>query len=291
LGNQCASGFIEYQAESKTYRLPPEHAAVLADEESPAFMAGGFETAVGAYQIVDRVEQAFRSGEGINWEDHDPRMFHGVERFFRPTYLNNLVQEWIPALEGVQRRLETGAKIADVGCGHGVTAILLAKAYPASTVVGIDAHAGSIEIARRRASEAGVSDRVRFERNSAQDFTERDLDLVAFFDCLHDMGDPQAAVLQAYRALGRDGVLMVVEPRSGDRLEENLNPVGRTYYGFSTLICTPASLSQYGRRGLGAQAGEARLRKVLTKGGFREIRRAAETPFHLILEAHRRADA
>lgn len=287
LGNQCAAGLVEFDPTSRTYHLPPEHAAVLADEESPTFMAGGFETAVGVFQILDRVEGAFRSGQGIDWGDHDPRMFCGVERFFRPTYRSCLVQEWIPALDGIRARLESGAKVADVGCGHGATAILIAQAYPASTVVGIDVHPESIETARRRAEEAGVTERVRFVCAGAQDYTDRDFDLITFFDCLHDMGDPHAAAAQAHQALREDGALMAVEPLAGDSLEENLNPVGRAYYGFSTLICTPASLSQHGRCGLGAQAGEARLREVLTRGGFRTVRRAAETPFNLVLEARR----
>jgi SAM-dependent methyltransferase len=212
-------------------------------------------------------------------------MFCGVERFFRPTYRTSLVQEWIPALDGVQARLEAGARVADVGCGHGATAILMAQAYPASTVVGIDVHDASIETARQRAQDAGVTGRVRFARASAQNYVERDFDLITFFDCLHDMGDPHAAAAHARWALRDGGTLMVVEPMAGDRLEDNLNPVGRAYYGFSTLICTPASLSQEGRYGLGGQAGEARLREVLTSAGFRSIRRAAETPFNLVLEA------
>jgi SAM-dependent methyltransferase len=239
------------------------------------------------FQILDRIQLAFRSGEGIDWGDHDHRMFCGVERFFRPTYRSYLVQEWLPALGGMQARLEAGAKVADVGCGHGASAILIAQAYPNSTVVGIDVHPASIETARRRAERAGVADRVQFERASAQDYAGRDFDLIAFFDCLHDMGDPHGAAAHAYRSLREDGFVIAVEPMAGDRLEENLNPVGRAYYGFSTLICTPASLAQPGRAGLGAQAGETRLREVLTRGGFRTVRRAAETPFNLILEARR----
>ncbi len=287
LANQCASGYIEYRTESQTYLLPDEHAAVLADEESPAFMVGGFQTAVGVYQILDKVEQAFRSDEGIDWGEHDAHMFCGVERFFGPAYRNGLVQEWLPALEGVQAKLEAGARIADVGCGHGKTAVLMAQAYPASTVVGIDVHSPSIAIASQRAAEAGVADRVQFECAGAQDYTGRDFDLITFFDCLHDMGDPHAAAAHALGALREGGTLMLVEPMAGDRLQDNLNPVGRAYYGFSTTICTPASLAQPGRCGLGAQAGEARLREVLTHAGFRTIRRVAQTPFNQILEARR----
>ena len=287
LANQCASGYVEYQPATLTYLLPPEHAAVLADEDSQAFMVGGFEAAVGVYQILDKVEHAFRTDEGIDWGDHDSRMFCGVERFFGPAYRSHLVQEWLPALEGVQRKLEAGARVGDVGCGHGRAATLIAQAYPSSTVVGIDVHAASIEAARTGAVDAGVTDRVRFECASAQDYTSRDFDLIAFLDCLHDMGDPHAAAAHAYQALREDGTLMLVEPMASDRLEDNLNPVGRTYYGFSTLICTPASLAQRGRCGLGAQAGEARLREILTRAGFRTVRRVAETPFNLILEARR----
>jgi ubiquinone/menaquinone biosynthesis C-methylase UbiE len=251
-------------------------------------MAGGFETTVGVFQILDKIEHAFRTGEGVAWDAHDPRMFCGVERFFGPTYRASLVQVWLPALEGVTEKLAQGGKVADVGCGHGASAVLIAKAFPRATVVGIDAHAESITTARQRAADAGLCDRrLRFEHATAQDYAERDLDLIAFFDCLHDMGDPATAAALAYRALRPDGTLMLVEPMAHDRLEQNLNPVGRAYYGFSTLICTPASLSQHGRSGLGAQAGETRLREILTKAGFRTVRRAAETPFNMILEARR----
>jgi SAM-dependent methyltransferase len=285
LGNQCASGYIEYDPTLETYRLPPEHAAVLADESGPAFMAGGFAMAVGVFQILDKAEQAFRSGEGLDWGEHDHRMFCGVERFFGPAYRTLLVSDWIPSLDGVQAKLQAGGRIADVGCGHGAAAILMAQAYPNSTVVGIDVHPASIEIARQRAEAAGVGDRVSFECATAQSHIGKDYDLIAFFDCLHDMGDPHSAAKRAREALAPGGTLMLVEPMAGDRLEDNLNPVGRTYYGFSSLICTPASLAQEGRCGLGAQAGEARLRDVLTSAGFQDIRRSAETPVNLILEA------
>jgi SAM-dependent methyltransferase len=287
LANQCASGYLEYDPGARTYLLPDEHAAVLADEDGPAFMAGGFETAVGVFQVLDKVEAAFRSDAGVDWGEHDARMFCGVERFFAPTYRHRLVQEWLPALSGVRAKLEAGAKVADVGCGHGRSAVLIAQAYPATSVVGIDVHADSIATATERARQAGVADRARFEQAGASEYSERDFDLIAFFDCLHDMGDPQAAAAHAFRALREDGTLMLVEPMAGDRLEENLNPVGRAYYGFSTTICTPASLAQHGRCGLGAQAGEARLREILTRAGFRTVRRVAETPFNLILEARR----
>jgi SAM-dependent methyltransferase len=287
LANQCASGYVQYRPDTDTYHLPPEHAAVLADEQSPAFMVGGFQTAVGVFQILDKVEGAFRTGEGIDWGEHDPHMFCGVERFFGPSYRAGLLADWIPSLEGVREKLEAGGRVADVGCGHGSTAILLAQAFPRATIVGIDAHPASIETARQRAERAGVADRVQFECARADEFSGREFDLVAFFDCLHDMGDPQGAALHAHRALTENGTLMLVEPMAGDRLEQNLNPVSRAYYGFSTTICTPASLAQPGRCGLGAQAGEARLREVLTRAGFGNVRRATETPFNMILEALR----
>ena len=285
LANQCASGYLEYQPETQTYLLPAEHAAVLADEQSPAFMVGGFQTAVGVYQVLDQVEAAFRSDEGIDWGDHDAHMFCGVERFFGPAYRNNLVQEWLPALEGVQAKLEAGARVADVGCGHGKTAVLMARAYPASTVVGIDVHAPSIATAEQRARDAGVDDRVHFECAGAQDYAGREFDLISFFDCLHDMGDPVAAMTHAREILKPDGTVLLVEPFAHDTLAENLNPVGRMYYSFSTTVCTPSALSQEGGMSLGAQAGEARLKEVATKAGFTRFRRATETPFNMILEA------
>jgi SAM-dependent methyltransferase len=250
-------------------------------------MVGGFQTAVGVFQILDKVEAAFRTGAGIDWGEHDPHMFCGVERFFGPSYRAGLLADWIPALAGVQAKLEAGGRVADVGCGHGTTAILLAQAFPRATIVGIDAHPASVETARRRALSAGVDDRVQFECAGADEYAGRDFDLIAFFDCLHDMGDPRAAARHARSALKEDGTLMLVEPMAGDHLEDNLNPVGRAYYGFSTLICTPASLAQEGRCGLGAQAGEGRLREVLAEGGFARVRRASQTPFHMVLEARR----
>ena len=285
LANQCASGYIVHDTAGQTYELPPAHAAVLADEQSPAFMIGGFGAAVGTYQILDKIEAAFRTSSGVGWEEHDDRMFCGVERFFAPAYRTSLVEEWIPALEGVREKLERGARVADIGCGHGATAILMAQAFPESEVVGFDVHQESVDTARQRADAAGVGDRVRFEKASAQDFPGTDFDLIAFFDCLHDMGDPHTAAAHARDALRSDGTLLLVEPMAGDRLQDNLNPVGRAYYGFSTMICTPASLAQEGRCGLGAQAGEARLRDVLRAGGFTTVRRATETPFHMVLEA------
>jgi len=285
LGNQAAAGYLTYDPETATYALPAEHAAVLADESSPAFMAGGFTSAVAAFQVLDRMENAFRTGDGVAWHEHDHRLFCGVERFFAPAYREHLVSTWIPALDGVPAKLERGARVADVGCGHGLSTILLAEAFPRSTFFGFDVHEASIETARRRAVEAGVDRRVQFACASADDLPGDGYDLIMFLDCLHDMGDPVGAASRVRECLAPDGTLMVVEPMAGDRVEDNLNPVGRAYYGFSTVVCTPASLAQEGRLGLGAQAGEARLREVLSRAGFRRIRRAAETPVNLILEA------
>lgn len=285
LANQAASTYLDYDAATGRFRLPPEHAAVLADETSPYLMVGGFVSNAAIFQSIDELERAFRTGEGVSYHQHDERLCHGIERFFAPTYRASLVQSWLPALEGVVDALESGATVADIGCGHGATLLLMAEAFPRARFVGYDDHPGAIETARLRATEAKVCDRVRFEAVGPGGLPENAFDVVAFFDSLHDMGDPAGAAVSARRALKPGGTLMVVEPRAGDRLEDNLNPVGRAYYGFSTLVCTPASLSQEGRCGLGAQAGEARLREVLTRAGFRSIRRAAETPFNLVLQA------
>jgi SAM-dependent methyltransferase len=285
LANQAASGYVEYDAQAGRFRLPEEHAAVLADETSPFSMVGGFVSNAAVFQALDRLEQAYRDGAGVAYQEHDARLFHGIERFFGPTYRNCLVQSWLPALEGVVAALEAGATVADVGCGHGRSILLMAEAFPRARFVGFDDHAGSIDTARRRAEAAGLNGRARFERAAAHELPEAAFDVVAFFDALHDMGDPVRAASCARRALRPGGTLMVVEPRAGDRLEDNLHPVGRAYYGFSALVCCPASLSQPGRCGLGAQAGEARLREVLARAGFRTIRLAAETPFNMVLEA------
>jgi SAM-dependent methyltransferase len=287
LGNQAAAGYVTYDARSDRYTLPAEHAAVLADEGSPAFLAGGFTSAVAAFQILERIEGAFRSGAGVAWHEHDPRLFCGVERFFAPAYHTFLLESWLPAVDGLVARLQQGAAVADIGCGHGATTILMARAFPNSQFTGFDAHDASIETARARARAAGVADRVRFTRASAASFPGSGYDLIAFFDCLHDMGDPVAAARHARATLAPDGTLLLVEPLAGDRVQDNLNPLGRAYYGFSTLICTPASLAEDGRRALGAQAGEARLREVLCEAGFTRIRRAADSPAQLVLEARR----
>jgi SAM-dependent methyltransferase len=285
LAAQAAGGYAGYDAETGRYSLSEEQAFALADENSPAYLPGGFLIAVSALRIVPKITEAFRTGEGVGWREHDPGMFHGVEAFFRPGYQVNLVSSWIPALDGVQAKLERGAYVADVGCGHGASTILMARAFPDSRFIGFDFHEPSIERAREAADEAGVSDRVRFEVARAQDYPGDGYDLVSVFDCLHDMGDPVSAASHVLKSLNKDGSWMIVEPFAGDKVEENLNPVGRVYYGASTLICTPASLAQEVGLALGAQAGEARLREVIEKGGFTRFRRAAETPFNIVFEA------
>ena len=283
LGSQTAGGYVSY--DNGRYYLSEEQAFALADENSPAFLPGAFQVALAAVKAEPKIAAAFRSGAGVGWHEHDAGLFHGTERFFRPGYAANLVSAWIPALDGVEARLQQGAKVADVGCGLGASTVLMAQAFPKSSFIGFDYHGPSIDIARRRAETAGVTDRVRFEGAAAKDFPGGDYDFVTFFDCLHDMGDPQGAASHVLEALKRDGTRMIVEPFAGDRLEDNLNPVGRAYYSASTLICTPASLSQEVGAALGAQAGEARLREVVTAGGFSRFRRATQTPFNLVLEA------
>ncbi|MGH7857794.1 MAG: class I SAM-dependent methyltransferase, partial [Candidatus Binatia bacterium] len=246
---------------------------------------GGFQGMLAATRAVSKVIEAFRTGKGVGWHEHDAELFHGTERFFRPGYNANLVSAWIPALDGVRAKLEAGGRVADVGCGHGASTVILAKAFPKSRFVGFDYHRPSVEAARVRAEEAGVAERVSFEVESAKDYPGDGYDLVAFFDCLHDMGDPVGAATHVRRSLEADGTWLLVEPFAKDAVEENLNPLGRLFYSVSTLVCTPASLSQEVGLGLGAQAGEARLREVATKGGFTRFRRATETPFNLIFEA------
>jgi SAM-dependent methyltransferase len=232
-----------------------------------------------------KVTEAFRTGRGVGWHEHDPGLFEGTERFFRPNYAGHLVDEWIPSLEAVPSKLEAGARVADVGCGHGASTLMMAEAFPNSEFVGFDYHKPSIDWARRKAAESGLDGRVRFEVSMAKQYPGRDYDLVAFFDCLHDMGDPVGAAAHVRESLRSDGTWMIVEPQAGDRIEENLNPIGRVFYAASTLVCTPASLAQEVGLALGAQAGEARLRDVVTKAGFSRVRRAAQTPFNMVLEA------
>ncbi len=285
LSAQAAAGCIDYDAKAKRFSLSPEQAMAFADESSPAFFAGAFDIVQSVWLDEPRIEQAFRTGEGVGWHEHSACLFKGTERFFRPGYNANLVDSWIPALEGVRDKLEHGATVADVGCGHGSSTILMAKAFLTAHFYGFDYHKASIERARQAAKEAGVADRIVFEQAAAKDFPDHDYDLVTMFDCLHDMGDPVGAGKHVKETLKPDGVWMVVEPYANDALEDNLNPVGRIYYAASTMICTPASRSQEVGLALGAQAGEGRLRSVMEEAGFHHVRRASETPFNLVFEA------
>jgi SAM-dependent methyltransferase len=285
LNAQAAGGYVEYDPDSGRYTLPAEHAVALTDESSPAYLPGFFQIALGSVVDSPRITEAARTGSGIGWHDHVHDVHEGCERFFRPGYNTNLVSSWLPALEGVVDKLQRGATVADVGCGHGASTILMAQAFPASTFVGSDYHEGSITTARQRAEEAGVTDRVRFEIAPAASYSGRGYDLVTMFDCLHDMGDPVGAARHVRESLSPDGTWMIVEPAAGDRVEDNLNPVGRAYYGFSTLLCTPASLSQDVGLALGAQAGESRIREVVTTAGLNRFRRVSETPFNFVFEA------
>ncbi len=285
LASQAAGGFVTYDAASGKYTLPPEQALALADETSPVFLPGFFEVVAACVKDEPKITDAFRSGKGMGWHEHDHGLFAGTERFFRPNYRAHLVSEWIPALDGVEAKLRAGAKVADVGCGLGTSTILMAQGYPKSTFVGFDYHDGSIKMAREAAAKAGVGDRVKFEVAKAKDYPGKGFDFVAFFDCLHDMGDPEGAAKHVKESMTPDGTWMIVEPFAHDKLEDNLNPIGRVYYAASTMLCTPASLSQEVGLALGAQAGEGRLSKILKAAGFSRVRRAAETPFNIVLEA------
>ncbi len=285
LSAQAASGYVNYDPASDRFSLSDEQAFALAQEGSPAFIPGAFEIAVAQFKAIPKMISTFRTGLGFGWHEHDAALFHGTERFFRPGYAANLVSGWIPSLDGVEARLQAGAKVADVGCGHGASTILMAQAYPKSTFVGFDYHAPSIAQATRSAEQAGLAQRVRFEVAAAKEFPGRDYDFVTVFDALHDMGDPVGASRHVKNSLKPDGSWMIVEPYAGDRLEDNLNPVGRIFYSASSFICTPASRSQEGAMCLGAQAGEARMRDVVTRGGFAAFRRATQTPFNLVYEA------
>jgi len=285
LSHQAASNYLAYDPATQKFSLPPEQAMVFAVEDSPVYMAGAFAAIAAFHDNLSKVQPAFKTGGGVAWGDQASCMFCAVARFFRPGYLNNLTSKWLPALDGVVGKLERGARVADVGCGHGVSTVIMAKAFPNSQFIGYDFHPSSIEHARAHAREHGVTDNVRFEVGTAKDYPERNFDLVAFFDCLHDMGDPVGAAAHVRQSLKADGSWMIVEPMAGDRLQDNLNPVGRIYYAASTMVCVPTSLAQEVGAALGAQAGEAKLREVITAGGFRNVRRAAETPFNMILEA------
>ena len=284
LAAQAGSGYIEYDQANHTFSMTPEQQAVFADEDSPVFLVGGFLGLESIYAKEPLLTEAFRTGAGVSWGDHCACLFCGTERFFRPGYRANLVSEWLPQLDGVVDKLKQGIKMADVGCGHGASTLIMAEAFPQSQFYGFDFHPPSIERARALAQEAGLSN-ISFEVATAKAYPGNGYDFVAFFDCLHDMGDPVGAVQHVRETLTSDGTLMLVEPFANDTLAENLNPVGRVYYAFSSSICVPSSLSQEVGFGLGAQAGEARLHEVVTQGGFSQFRRATETPFNLILEA------
>ena len=284
LNAQAAGEFVAYDPSTGRYTLPPEQAVALTDEGSPAFVGGLFQIAHGTVRDSARILEAARTGDGVGWGDHNSDVHVGCERFFRPSYEAHLVSEWIPALEGVPDKLTAGAQVVDVGCGYGASTILMAAAFPASRFQGTDAHAGSITTAHERAEQAGVIGRISFEASPADAFTGGPYDLVTMFDCLHDMGDPIGAARHIRDVIAEDGTWMIVEPAAGDRVEDNFNPIGRTYYGFSTLLCTPSSLAQPVGLALGTQAGPARIRDVVTAAGFTRFRVAAQTPFNNIFE-------
>lgn len=285
LCSQAAGGYVSYDSKAEKFFLNDEQAFTLADENSPAFLPGAFQVALAATKAEDEIAERFKTGKGMGWHEHHPALFVGTERFFRPGYAANLVASWIPALEGVKEKLERGATVADVGCGLGASTVLMAKSFPKSKFFGFDYHDKSIETAKQRAKDAGVSDRIEFKVTKAKDYPGNEYDFVTFFDCLHDMGDPVGAAAHVHSSLKKGGTWMIVEPNAGDKLEDNMHPIGRAFYGASTLLCTPASLSQEVGLALGAQAGEKRLRDVVTSGGFKHFRRATQTPFNLIFEA------
>lgn len=285
LNASAASGYVQYHADSQTYSMSPEQAFVLGMDDTPVHLPGFFHMVASCMKDEEKLAQVFRTGEGFGWHEHEKGLFEGCERFFRPNYLANLTTNWIPALSGVEDKLKQGARVADVGCGHGASTILMAKAYPESEFHGFDYHPQSIARAREHAERAGVASRVTFDVAAAKQFPGTNYDLVAFFDCLHDMGDPAGAAAHVRQTLAPDGIWMIVEPFAGNEVSANLNPVGRIYYSASAIICVPASLSQEGALGLGAQAGEERIRDVVASGGFTHFRRAAETHFNLVFEA------
>jgi SAM-dependent methyltransferase len=285
LSSQAAGGYVSYDDKTKKFSLSEEQAFALANEDSPAYLPGAFQLALGSLVAVPRIAESFRTGAGMGWHEHDESVFHGCEKFFRPGYAANLMSAWIPALDGVKEKLEAGARAADVGCGKGASTLLMAQAFPKSRFIGFDYHDKSIEGARDSAKRQGIADRVTFDVASAKNFPGKDYDFVAVFDCLHDMGDPVGAAKHVRQSLAKDGTWMIVEPFANDDLKDNLNPVGRVYYSFSTLLCTPCSRSQEVGLCLGAQAGEKRIREVVTSAGFTRFRRAAETPFNIVYEA------
>jgi SAM-dependent methyltransferase len=285
LASQAAGGYVTYDEKTDQFSLSDEQAFTLATEDSPAYLPGAFELALGSLAAVPRIADSFRTGAGMGWHEHVDGVFHGCEKFFRPGYAANLVGSWIPALGDVREKLEAGARVADVGCGKGASTLLMARAFPKSRFFGFDYHDKSIEAARDAAQRNGVEDRVTFETSTAKSFSGKDYDLVAVFDCLHDMGDPVGAAAHIRQSLAKDGTWMIVEPFASDQLKDNLNPVGRVYYGLSTLLCTPCSRSQEVGLCLGAQAGETRIRDVVAAAGFNRFRRATETPFNIVYEA------
>jgi SAM-dependent methyltransferase len=285
LRGQAAGGYVEYDPATGTYSLTPEQAFALTDPDNAVFAPGAFELALAALRSEPRVTEAFRTGAGIGWHEHHQEVFSGCERFFRPGYAANLATSWLPALEGVEAKLRSGARVADVGCGHGASTVIMARAYPGSVFTGSDYHAESIAVARKHAADAGLADRVSFEVASAQDFSGGPYDLVTTFDCVHDMGDPAGAARHIREMLAPDGTWMIVEPAAGDSVTDNLNPVGRVYYSFSTFLCVPNALSQDGGYALGAQAGEQAMHDLADAAGYSRFRRAAQTPFNIVYEA------
>lgn len=285
LSAQAANGYIEYDARTGKFFLPDEHALLLSNEDGPAYIPGAFHILASVFRDEHKITQAFLSSEGVGWHEHHAELFEGTEKFFRPTYLHNLINAWIPALEGVEEKLKKGAAVADIGCGHGASTILMAQAFPNSSFYGFDYHQASIEKARQRAERAGVQHRVRFEVATAKDFEDRSYDLVCFFDCLHDMGDPAGALKHVRETIEDDGTVLIVEPFANENLAENLNPIGRIFYAASTMICTPASRAQEVGAALGAQAPESAFKQIATSSGFSRFRRAAATPFNRVYEA------
>jgi SAM-dependent methyltransferase len=285
LASQAAGGYVTYDEKTNKFSLSEEQAFTLANDDSPAYLPGAFQLALGSLAAVPRIAESFRNGAGMGWGEHDDDVFHGCEKFFRPGYAANLVSSWIPALHDVKGKLEAGARVADVGCGKGSSTMLMAKAFPKSHFFGFDYHDKSIEAAREAAKRVGIADRVTFGVAKAKEFPGKDYDFVTVFDCLHDMGDPVGAAKHVRSSLTKDGTWMIVEPFANDELKDNLNPVGRVYYSFSTLLCTPCSRSQEVGLCLGAQSGEARIREVVTSAGFSRFDRATETPFNIVYQA------
>lgn len=285
LNNQVAGGYVKYHSDTEKYSLPNEHIPVLVDENNPFFLVPALEVASSLWHDEDKVINVFKTGKGIPWAEHHHRLFCGSEALFRPGYKAHLTTCWIKALDGMEEKLTTGAKVADVGCGHGASTIIMASSYPKSKFFGFDIHKSSIETAKKRASDEGIKDNIQFKEFAAKDYKENDFDLICFMDCLHDMGDPVGAAAHAKTCLKPDGKLMIVEPAAGNSVIENINPISRLYYAASTAVCTPSSLSQEVGLALGAQAGEGRLSSILKKAGFSYVKRVAETPFNMVLEA------